>query len=325
MNYSLYNVPYSGERPIVYLDLTINDQIMGRVYIRLFREVFPAAVENFVKTAEGNTFRLEKRELINSQKYYKETRRTFNNTLFHDFYYNNYIVGGDIYNNTGSNAGTIYSDFPIPDYRTEYFYAHEKKGSISLIPFISGDKVFFDSTFMILLNDINSDNIELYHKFDDSQVVIGTIYSGLDVIDKINQIIKPIAGKTRPRIGIASSGVYHINGRGNVVTTSKKLNCGKKCSRRTTKRLTNDCTIPGMTVYNVSPQIITNDIITTFNSLQLNDQNNSSEFNLLNNEDIDNTPILNFNELGIKQTEEYSYENDSSFSDENEENYDLLN
>lgn len=242
MNYSLYNIPYSGERPIVFMDITLNDQSIGRIQIKLFREVFPAAVENFVKISEGNTFRTEKRAFCNN-RVYKETRRSYSETVFHKFFYENYLIGGDIYSNTGSNAGTIYSDFPIPDYRSESFYPHERKGMISLVPFVTPgqglgepDRLYYDSTFIILLDDINPTNAELYNALDSENIVIGYVYSGLDVIDKINNSIAPRAGRQYPRIGISLSGVFRP-GQSNKPAIPKKALCGGPCNRNTRCRL----------------------------------------------------------------------------------------
>lgn len=279
MNYSLYNIPYSGERPIVFMDLTINDVPVGRIHIKLFREVFPAAVENFVKIAEGNTYRSERRGVAR-HRFVKETRRTYADTIFHSNSYNNYLTAGDIYNNTGANAGTIYSDFPIPDYRSEYFYPHERKGMISLVPFLvraestEGDKLYFDSTFMILLNDINPTNAELYQGLDAENVVIGYVYSGLDVLDRINDTLAPLAGRTYPRIGISASGTNQSASPKRACGQKKPL-CGQRCrltGRKNIVSINSVCEMAPATVYKPTcPSDISNYRVSAQNIYGTND------------------------------------------------------
>lgn len=209
MNYSLDMIPISCNIPIVWMDITVGGEVVGRIYIRLFRDIFPAGVENFVRIADGKTFRLEKRG-IGKYKYYKEVRRTYAGCKFFNFQFNKYMVTGDIYNNNGTSAGTIYCDKPIPAYYSDYYYPHEVKGMISLVPYRDEEtgQLFYDSTFMVLMSDINSSNEKLYHAFDTDQIVIGYIYQGIEIFDKINKLIQPFAGRKYPDVRICASGVY---------------------------------------------------------------------------------------------------------------------
>ena len=207
MNYSLTDLPDSGKYPIIYMDISLKGEVLGRILIRLFRDVFPAGVENFVKIAGGKTYKIIKKG--NGQfKYVKQVRRTFDGCKFFHFLHNNYIISGDIYGNDGKNAGTIYNDQPIsPDFG-EYFYPHETKGLVSLVPFkdeTSGG-TFYDSTFMITLDNIKPTNI--LQDLDCDQVVIGQVYSGIQVLDKMNERIKPFAGRKYPEFVISKSDVY---------------------------------------------------------------------------------------------------------------------
>lgn len=207
MNYSLTDLPDSGRNPIVYMDIGLKGDNLGRIYIRLFRDVFPAGVENFVKIAGGKTYRVEKKG-FGKYKYNKEIKRTYEGCKFYHFLFNNYIVSGDIYNNTGNNAGTIYNDKPIPPCFGEFYYPHESKGLVSLVPFrdeVTG-QVYYDSTFMITLDDVKPSN--RIGDLDDEQIVIGQVYEGMDVLDKMNQLIKPFAGRKYPDFVITACGVY---------------------------------------------------------------------------------------------------------------------
>src|SRR5581483_4685911 len=109
MNYTLTDLPDSGNNPIVYMDISLKGTDIGRLYIKLFRDVFPAGVENFARIASGKTYRIIQKG-AGQYKYKKEIRRTYEGCRFYKFLYNNYIISGDIYTNDGKNAGTIYND-----------------------------------------------------------------------------------------------------------------------------------------------------------------------------------------------------------------------
>lgn len=210
MNYTIENLPQSGPSPVVYFDIGLKGEILGRLSIRLYRDVFPAGVENFVKIAEGKTYRvIERNGTIN---YTKQIRRSYEGCHFFRMLHNHYLVSGDIYKDNGTQAGTIYHDYPIEANLGDYYYSHDSKGLISLVPFYDDDtqKYYYDSTFMILLDDANQSN--RLKEMDDNQVLIGEIYDGLPLLDKINRMIKPYANRKYPAFYIAKSGVLRQNG-----------------------------------------------------------------------------------------------------------------
>lgn len=207
MNYSLTDIPDSGDNTVIYMDISLQGENIGRILIKLFRDVFPAGVENFIKIATGKTYRVTKKGGSHF-KYNKETRRTYDGCNFHHFLHNNYLISGDIYNNNGTSAGTIYEDKPIPAEFGEYYYPHEAKGLVSLIPFkddVTG-KIFYDSTFMITLDDVKPSNV--LSELDADQIVIGHVYSGMDVLDKINKMIQPYARRKYPKFVISKCDIY---------------------------------------------------------------------------------------------------------------------
>ena len=211
MNYSLTDLPDSGKNPVVYMDISLKGEVLGRIHIRLFRDVFPTGVENFVKIAAGRTYKVMKKG-IGKYRYKKEIRRTYEGCKFYRFHYNNYIVSGDIYHNDGTGAGTIYDDKPIPSDFGEFFYPHETKGLVSLVPYKDDEtgQLYYDSTFMITLDNIKPSNV--LSELDNDQIVIGQVYSGMDVIDKMNQLIKPFAGRKYPEFIISKCDVYKRTG-----------------------------------------------------------------------------------------------------------------
>lgn len=205
MNYSFDNIPNSGPNPTVWMDIVLQEQVIGRIHIRLFRDVFPAGVENFVHLAQGDTVRSEFKGTGDNQ-FVREVKRTYEGGKFFNFSYNNYVVNGDIYNNDGTRAGTIYNDLPIPPVFGNYFYQHNLKGLISLVPFQEAGtgRLFYDSTFMVTLDSSKTNNI--MSELDKDQIVIGQIYEGMEVIDKINELIFPYAGRRYPDIRIGKMG-----------------------------------------------------------------------------------------------------------------------
>lgn len=213
MDYSLSNLPNSGSMPVVYMDIMLGGDFFGRIYIRLVREAFPAGVENFVRIADGQTTRII-RKGTGKFRFRKEIKRTYEDARIFNFLFNNYIVSGDIYNNNGSNAGTIFGDQPIPADVGDFFFPHEAKGLVSLVPFRdeATGKLMYDSTFMITLADAGPNN--LLRELDEDQIVIGQVYDGLAVLDKINELIKPYARRRYPEFTIGRTGVYRVNGPG---------------------------------------------------------------------------------------------------------------
>ncbi len=210
MNYSLTDLPDSGKNPVVYMDISLKGEKLGRLYIRLFRDSFPAGVENFVKIAGGRTYKIVKKG-SGHYGYTKQIRRTYDGCKFFHMSHNNYIVSGDIYNNNGTSAGTIYCDKPIPGEFGEFFYPHEAKGLISLVPFRdeATGRLYYDSSFMITLDDVKPSNV--LADLDTDQIVIGHVYSGIDILDKMNEMIKPFAGRKYPNFVISKSDVHRAS------------------------------------------------------------------------------------------------------------------
>lgn len=242
-NYELCDIPDSGNTPIVFMEIKLCEEIIGKLQIVLYREVFPAAVENFIKLITGTTHRVSKYQ--NGQyTYYKQTQRSYEGCKFFNFLYGNYIVTGDIYNNNGTTAGTIYYDEPIPtaldcdcgekeSLLGEYYYPHDNRGLVSLVPFrdeLTGE-LFYDSTFMITLDKPRPTNS--VGELDKDQIVIGRVCQGSDILDKINSLLFPYAGRKYPQFSIGKCGVHRgcTNGRRvrPEINHSCKSKCGPKC------------------------------------------------------------------------------------------------
>lgn len=180
---------------IVYFDMGLNGEDIGRITIELYRDCFPDAVENFLRIAEGSTSRSEPRN-----GYTRLTKRSYEGTRFFRKVYNQYIMGGDIYQNNGTDAGTIFNDQPIPEIVPDYFIPHDKSGLISVVSYPSESQgKLYDSTFMITLGPTPELNT--------TQVVIGSVIRGQEILTRINNSIVPIAGRRYPLYYIIKSGI----------------------------------------------------------------------------------------------------------------------
>lgn len=223
MNYSLSDIPNSGKTPVVYMDISLNNNYAGKIMIRLHREIFPAAVENFVKIAEGTTYKIVDCG-ISKYKYTKDIQRTYENCIFYQREHNNYIVSGDIYKNNGSDAGTIYDDIAIPAEFGDFYFENNKKGSVVLIPYVDelSDKIYYDSTFMITLADTKPS--DLLYDLTPDHITIGYVIDGLDILDKINLAITPYARKFPTKIEITKCGLHSTRPCTNITVYNKLYN-----------------------------------------------------------------------------------------------------
>lgn len=214
------------------MDILLQDEVIGRIFIRLFREVFPAGVENFYRIASNRTYRIDEKGFGN-HRFTRERLRTYEGCKFFNLKFNNYVVTGDIYNNDGTSAGTIFNDEPIPADFGDYYYPHDSKGLISLVPYVDvrTGMTYYDSTFMIILDDVRPSNT--LAELDSDQIVIGQVYQGLEVIDRINNLIRPFAGRRYPDFRIGKTGIYR-NG-----TTLRRLRPITRCERQ--RMIQNGC------------------------------------------------------------------------------------
>jgi cyclophilin family peptidyl-prolyl cis-trans isomerase len=214
MNYSLDDLPDAGRYPVIFFDIDVAQKYIGRLVFRLDRDVFPAGVENLVRIAEGDTHRVVldpkiripgEKIIRGSSTIVKQIRRTFVGCQFFKVLHNNYLVSGDIYFNNGTSSGTVYQDKPIPSLFSDYYYPHEKFGQISLVPYVGdNEELFYDSTFMITLDDKKSTNV--LGELDADQIVVGILIEGHDILRRINDGIRPFAGRTYPKYTISNAG-----------------------------------------------------------------------------------------------------------------------
>lgn len=168
----------------IFLEISVDCEIIGKIYINIFEETFPEGVQNFLSLIKGN-----------------KTNKTYKGSDFFKLRYNCYIIGGDIYNNNGKTAATIDNKL-ISENLGELYYTHDTKGILSLIPYCdpeTGNRMY-DSTFMITLSGPMPE-------LDDQQIVIGQVFGGLDILNKLNYLIKPYAGRKYPKVQISDCNI----------------------------------------------------------------------------------------------------------------------
>jgi len=202
-NYELSSPPFSGDFPGVTITLSLNDQLLEPMNIILDRAAFPIGVENFYLIAQGTTVR-QKEITLPTRSYIKNRVRSYDRTLFFDKKRDNYIIGGDIYRNDGTSAGSIYYDQPFEYENPGFYYSHNKKGLLSLVPYLDPDtnKLMYDSTFAFTLAGPGPTNDIL--SLDQTQIVIGKVQSGIETIDIINSALEPNLCRRSPIIRIDS-------------------------------------------------------------------------------------------------------------------------
>lgn len=213
-----------------------SSKINGTIYIKLYRHAFPLGVTNFLGLITGNVMRTEElkpqmyssnvsndlfqsNNIVSTGIHHYKTK-SYEGTRFFGQSQNEFLVGGDIYDNNGNNAGTIFGDKPfgyisanrIPnideltnDVATIELPINEKH-TIILPPFYSeDDKItrkmpFYDSTFMITLGR---------NRFEpnSNMVAIGYVEIGGEILDKINELLKPEINKVYPVVTVTKCGI----------------------------------------------------------------------------------------------------------------------
>jgi len=195
----------------VYLDLAVNNRAVGRLGIRLYRDLFPEGVENFARICQGDTMQ----QIPTGHQdtaIWKTTRRSYDGCVCYQSQHDGYLLTGDIYANNGSDAGTIYNDQPIrmPE-DAERYIPHDIAGLISLVPKTrpdpnSAEPLQYDSTFLITLAPPEP---AVQERLDRTQVVIGYVTQGHAVLEAINQELAPRRSRAHARctIAIQESGI----------------------------------------------------------------------------------------------------------------------
>jgi cyclophilin family peptidyl-prolyl cis-trans isomerase len=149
---------------LVYMDIGINDQKLGRIIIKLFSDVVPKTCHNF-------------RTLCNNNK-----KLSYKNAPFHRIIKDFMLQGGDFTNENGTGGMSIYGNkfedenFDIP-HDQPYLLSMANSG-----PNTNGSQFFITTS-------------ETPH-LDGKHVVFGIVVKGHEVVDQLNEI--ETGGNDRP-------------------------------------------------------------------------------------------------------------------------------
>ncbi|NXD80011.1 PPIL6 protein, partial [Halcyon senegalensis] len=114
----LKNTQASSTHVFVYLEIAIEEQIVGRLLFELFPEVCPRTCENFRALCTGG---------VKSPRDGREL--TYKNSLFHRLVKNEWIQGGDIITGKGDGGESIYG----PTFEDESFSVrHSGRGVLGM-------------------------------------------------------------------------------------------------------------------------------------------------------------------------------------------------
>ncbi|XP_076641497.1 cyclophilin 40 [Halictus rubicundus] len=156
--------PKNKDNPIVFLDLAIESEKVGRVVIELYKDVVPKTAENFRALCTG-----ERGIGINGTKLH------YKGSVFHKVLPQFIIQGGDIIKFDGTSGESIYG----PQFDDENFtLSHSSAGLLSMAN--KGVPNSNSSQFVITI----SPSIHL----DNTNVVFGKVLKGMGVVHEVSHV-----------------------------------------------------------------------------------------------------------------------------------------
>ncbi|KAK4629340.1 Peptidyl-prolyl cis-trans isomerase H [Fulvia fulva] len=151
------------QNPVVFFDVTLGGEPLGRIKMELFADVTPKTAENFRQFCTGET----KNHLGRPQGY--------KGSKFHRVIRDFMLQGGDFLNGDGTGSATIYGTKSFAD--ENFNLRHDQPGLLSMAnsgPNTNGSQFFITCTATPHLNN--------------KHVVFGKVVEGLDVVRKIENV-----------------------------------------------------------------------------------------------------------------------------------------
>ncbi|CAG5102164.1 Similar to Ppid: Peptidyl-prolyl cis-trans isomerase D (Mus musculus) [Cotesia congregata] len=153
----------SQQNPIVFLDIAIDNEKIGRIIIELFKHITPRTAENFRALCTG-----EKGIGINGKKL------CYKGSVFHKIVPQFMIQGGDIINFDGTGGESIYgAHFEDENFKVQ----HSEKGLLSTVN--EGKPHTNNSQFII--------TTETSGHLNNTNVVFGKILRGMGIVQEISE------------------------------------------------------------------------------------------------------------------------------------------
>ncbi|KAM0708931.1 hypothetical protein Q7P35_002967 [Cladosporium inversicolor] len=153
------------ENPIVFFDLTLGGEPLGRIKMQLYADTVPRTAENFRQFCTGET----KNHLGRPQGY--------KGSKFHRVIKDFMIQGGDFINGDGTGSASIYGTREFRDEPEGLRRRHEEAGVLSMAnsgPNTNGCQFFILTAPAPHLNG--------------KHVVFGKVVEGLDVVRKVENV-----------------------------------------------------------------------------------------------------------------------------------------
>ncbi|KAE8390659.1 peptidyl-prolyl cis-trans isomerase H [Aspergillus alliaceus] len=143
--------------PVVFFDITLGGESLGRIKMELFASTTPRTAENFRQFCTGESKSPQGRP------------QGYKNSKFHRIIKDFMIQGGDFVNGDGTGSCSIYGTARFPD--ENFILKHDRPGLLSMAnsgPNTNGCQFFITTTATPFLNN--------------KHVVFGQVVEGMDIV-----------------------------------------------------------------------------------------------------------------------------------------------
>ncbi|KAK2068236.1 hypothetical protein P8C59_002888 [Phyllachora maydis] len=167
-------LPPSGN-PLVFFDITLGGEPLGRITFELFKDMVPKTAENFRQFCTG-----ESKNAVGKPQGYKGSK-------FHRVIPNFMCQGGDFLHGDGTGSTCIYGTKYFAD--ENFTRKHDQPGLLSMANAgvnTNGSQFFITTVPTPFL--------------DNKHVVFGKVVDGFDVVKKIEQTKTGYRGKELPNL-----------------------------------------------------------------------------------------------------------------------------
>ncbi|KAM7207717.1 peptidyl-prolyl cis-trans isomerase [Naviculisporaceae sp. PSN 640] len=169
-------LPASGN-PLVFFDITLGGEPLGRITFELFKDVVPKTAENFRQFCTG-----ESKNHLGRPQGYKGSK-------FHRIIPNFMCQGGDFINGDGTGSASVYGTSKFAD--ENFQLKHDQPGLLSMAnsgPNTNGCQFFITTVPTPFL--------------DGKHVVFGKVVDGMDVVRKMEHTKTGYKGREVPNMDI---------------------------------------------------------------------------------------------------------------------------
>ncbi|KPA85799.1 putative mitochondrial cyclophilin 6, putative (CYP6) [Leptomonas pyrrhocoris] len=176
-------MPYApvATNPVVYLDITVEGDALGRVSVELFRDVVPKTSENF-------------RSLCTGERGHAQCPLYFKGIPFHRIIPGFVVQGGDILTKDGRSNVSVFG-YPFPDESFDGKAGKHLSGTVGMAnsgPNRNGSQFFF--------------NLGRNEQLDRKFVVVGQVLEGWEIVNQIAQVCGSRCGTPVSRAWVSDCG-----------------------------------------------------------------------------------------------------------------------